>query len=154
MKLDLPQIYEIQIDDDSYQLSQGGLKCKFSSPASTNGIAKLYTVTQKNTLLYVGISKQRISARLRYGFKSTGKNGYHGYKWKKIREPLILNIWTAKDKDTFIDLKEIEKIEAEVVYLCRRNSGQWPTHQNEIHFHSTNKVHRRLAQEIYSRSIG
>ncbi|SMM99577.1 hypothetical protein SPONN_709 [uncultured Candidatus Thioglobus sp.] len=122
----------------------------FSEPASKPAIAKLYTITQGKTLLYVGITKQRVSSRLNYGLKANGKKGYHGYKWKDITDVLQLGVWTIKDGNNYIDSSEIEIIEAEVVYLCRHKANQWSKYQYEIHFHQSKKHHRDLATEIYN----
>ena len=150
MNLSEPQEYNLKIGNDfSYELSQSGKLCKFSRPATVRGIAKLYTVTMGKTLIYVGIAKQPMSSRLNYGFKSNGKAGYHGYKWKNIREDLKLNVWVAKSGNEYVSLSDIEVIEAEVAYLCRHLSGQWPTYQHEIHFHQSKHIHRKLAQAIY-----
>ncbi len=150
MTLNEPQQYNLLIANDfSYKLSQNDAVCLFSKPATVRGIAKLYTVVQDNVLLYVGIAKQPMSSRLNNGFKANGRNGYHGYKWKTIRDNLKLNIWTASENTEYISFEEIEIIEAEVAYLCRRNSGQWPRHQHEIHFHQSNSTHRELAKIIY-----
>ena len=43
--------------------------------------------------------------------------------------------------------RDIETVEAEVVYLIR-SAGQWPEFQTEIHFHPSTPVHRKVAEEI------
>ncbi len=150
MKLIEHQEYFLKIQDNySYELSQNRDVCKFSSPSTVQGIAKLYTVTQGKTLIYVGITKQAMSSRLNYGLKAKGKSGYYGYKWKNIRSNLKLNIWAGKSQNDFIPFNDMEIIEAEVAYLCRHLSSQWPKHQNEIHFHQSKLSHQRLALEIY-----
>ena len=42
----------------------------------------------------------------------------------------------------------IETVEAEVVFLIRQEYGQWPEHQTEIHFHKSNDIHRKAAEDI------
>lgn len=42
----------------------------------------------------------------------------------------------------------LECIDVEVAYLCRKESGQWPTYQNEIHFHQTSNDYREIAESI------
>jgi hypothetical protein len=44
-------------------------------------------------------------------------------------------------------MKELETVEAEVVFLIRC-AGQWPRGQTEIHFHPSEKEHRDLAAKI------
>ncbi|WP_143693340.1 hypothetical protein [Vibrio mangrovi] len=105
-------------------------------------------------MLYVGIAQQPMSARLGYGFKANGKGGYHGYKWKFLETTLQLSVWTAKLNGVYAPLKEMETIEAEVAFLCRQISGQWPTHQHEIHFSPSEQRHRDAASEIYYHAVG
>ncbi|MBA1147844.1 hypothetical protein H0Z60_12380 [Ectothiorhodospiraceae bacterium WFHF3C12] len=122
---------------------------KFSRPASTRGVAKLYTLSANRQLLYVGIAQQPMASRLNYGFKANGKGGYYGYKWKHLAQVLGLTIWTASSNGDYVAIRELETIEAEVAFLCRKNSGQWPEFQNEIHFFPSFEVHRRAAEQIY-----
>lgn len=43
-----------------------------------------------------------------------------------------------------------EAVEAEVVYLVRKETGNWPLGQNEIHFNNAHPKQARLeAQKIY-----
>ena len=57
--------------------------------------------------------------------------------------------FTIRSKDVNIELSDMEAIEAEVVFLFRLNTGQWPAKQNEIHFQLSNAAHRRMASKIY-----
>ena len=43
--------------------------------------------------------------------------------------------------------RDIETVEAEVVYLIRKQ-GQWPEFQTEIHFYKSNDIHRKVAADI------
>ncbi|MBC8401740.1 MAG: hypothetical protein H8E14_09655 [Candidatus Marinimicrobia bacterium] len=150
MKLNKIQKYDLKIDKDfSYTLSQNGKRCTFTNPLTVSGVAKLYTVAQDKILFYVGIAKQSMASRINGGLKAEGKNGYYGYKWKGIRSNLHLNVWTAEIDGKYISLNELEIIEAEVAYLCRQLSDNWPKHQHEIHFHQSNSNHRELAKIIY-----
>ena len=138
-------LYELRGED--------GHICKFSAPASTNGIPKLYVVSKKTKILYVGISRQSVAARLRGGLSAAGKNRYLGYKWKGERQELDFHVFTIKQKGKLVGLTDMEAIEAEVVFLFRLNTGQWPASQNEIHFQLSNVVHRKIACEIF-KAIG
>ena len=152
MKLDTYQEYKISIHKDhSYSLENEKGKCTFSNPSTIRGVAKLYTVTRNKELLYVGIAKQPMSSRVNGGLKAKGKNGYHGYKWKTIRDELQLRVWFVKENGKFISLSDMEAIEAEVAYACRNQSGQWPSFQNEIHFQQTKEKHRKVANQIYTK---
>ena len=153
LRLSSPQQYTLQLyDGGGYSLSADRLQCKFTAPASTRGIAKLYTLTRNNALVYVGIAEQPMSARLNYGFKANGKGGYHGYKWKSLRDLLTLRVWTAQGAETNATLRELETVEAEVAFLCRQESGQWPEYQHEIHFYLSVERHRTAAKTVYERA--
>ncbi|MEX1227206.1 MAG: hypothetical protein WD623_15560 [Marinobacter sp.] len=151
--LEKPQDFELTLSDGWYCLSQSSQNCKFSAPACTSGIAKLYTISSDDSLLYVGITKQRMSIRMGYGFKANGKGGYHGYKWKFLEATLKLSVWTAKLHGVHAPLGEMGTIEAEVAFICRQHSGQWPTHQHEIHFSPSEQYHRHAAAKIYHHAV-
>ena len=78
--------------------------------------------------------------------KATGKGGHHGYMWRKKNDAFRLDVWWSEDLDP--KNKDMESIEAEVVYLYRKESRQWPADQSEIHFHETNRDHRKTAESI------
>jgi hypothetical protein len=154
MNLQCPQIYHLELfDEGPYLLLSGGVKCKFSKPASTGRHPKLYTLSSAGKLLYVGVASQSMSSRLSFGFRAKGKGGYHGYKWKILRNRLALSIWTAEQEGVTTTLRDLETIEAEVAFLCRQQSGQWPEFQHEIHFYPSQSLHRDAAQKIYSHAI-
>jgi hypothetical protein len=149
-----PQQYYLQIHDAGYTLSSDGNACTFSSPASTRGVAKLYTLAHRTSLLYVGIATQPMSSRLTYGFRAKGKGGYYGYKWKNLRHELKLSVWTARMGDAPASLRDLETVEAEVAFLCRHRSGQWPQYQHEIHFYPSAEHHRLGASLVYEHAVG
>lgn len=136
-----------------YSLSLNGKGCKFQAPASTPGCAKLYTVADAGKLLYVGISSQRMSTRLSLGLRFTGAKREYLYKWRNLRHPLALSVWTAASEDAEATLQELEIVEAEVAFQCRSVSGQWPLFQNEIHFHQSGSSHRSAAARIYQHAV-
>jgi hypothetical protein len=68
-----PDKYELSLTPSTYKVGR-----KFSGLA-TRKIPKLYVVIAKGRVVYVGITRQIMSSRLRYGFTATGKHGYHGY---------------------------------------------------------------------------
>ncbi|WP_155005917.1 hypothetical protein [Pelobacter seleniigenes] len=151
--LDDPLDYELSLSGGWYCLSRGSKECKFSAPATTRGVAKLYTISCDDSLLYVGIAKQPMASRLSFGFKANGSGGYHGYKWKFLETNLKLSIWTGKINGVYAPLHVMETIEAEVAFACRHLSGQWPTHQHEIHFSPSEQWHRDAAVRIYNHAI-
>jgi len=124
--------YTISVQrDHSYSIVAPDGKGHFIKPDTQAG-QKLYLVGYGRKLHYVGITNRPMSARISMGLKAKGKNGYHGYAWKKIREPLTLHVicWGGNRNLR----KEIEAIEAEIAFLCRRKTGEWPLSQTEIHF--------------------
>lgn len=59
----------------------------------------------------------------------------------------MLDIWCDSDPLTPQSVRDIETVEAEVVFLIRQ-AGQWPEFQTEIHFHPSNEGHREAARRI------
>lgn len=154
MVLNEPQDYIIELaEGDSYRLRTDAGVCTFSKPSTVRGLAKLYTLSDAGALLYVGIAEQPMSSRLNFGFKASGKGGYHGYKWKGLKQPLALSVWTAQIDGQPASLREMETVEAEVAFLCRQQSGQWPAYQHEIHFYPSLPEHRAAAQRIYDYAL-
>ena len=154
MTLNTPQDYTVEIVDGiRYAIRASGVLCSFTAPATTRGLPKLYTVSRDGALVYVGIAEQPMSARLNFGFKASGKGGYHGYKWKHLTERLALSVWTAHDEGGTVSIREMETVEAEVAFLCRLESHQWPAFQHEIHFYASTEAHRVAAKTIYDHAI-
>jgi len=88
-------------------------------------------------------------ARFRLGFKATGENGYHGYAWRRELKQAQLFIWAHENAPTVNAERDIETVEAEIVFLARL-AGQWPAYQTEIHFHPSNQIHRDVAAQVWS----
>lgn len=117
---------------------------KFKYPFSGSQF-KIYLLTDHENVLYIGTTKNSIKNRLRYGLLASGKNGYHGYKWKS--QPTIkLHVWCFEG----LDKEKIENIEAEFVYLIRKETGKWPIYQNEIHFNNLfDNQGEKIAESLY-----
>jgi hypothetical protein len=113
---------------------------------ATSGLPKLYIASISNKPIYVGITKQSLRDRLRIGWNAKGESGYHGYAWCRGNSSANLDVWCHVDA---IDRNErdIETVEAEVVYLIRK-AGQWPKFQTEIHFYPSTPNHRKVAAKI------
>lgn len=154
MTLNEPAKFDLVLSGGNYELQRDQTKTKFTQPASQRGIAKLYTLSDRNTLIYVSIAKQPMAARLGYGMRANGKSGYWGYKWKDLERTVQLTVWTATVEGIPASLRELETVEAEVAFLCRQQSGQWPVHQHEIHFYPSSEWHRRAAETIYANAVG
>jgi len=117
----------------------------FGKPVTKNKLPKIYIIKNRSDIIYVGITSQSIAARLRHGLKAKGKGGYHGYKFKDLDTKLDLFIfWFVKE-----NVDRTEAIEAEIVYLIRNRTGNWPKNQTEIHFYKATKREKRIAHLIY-----
>ena len=112
---------------------------------------KIYVIKSESDYLYVGYASQSIITRLNQGFRAVGKNGYHGYKWKKLEKvevhdfvfPILAET-SAKESRLYF-----EAIEAELVFQIRTHTGKWPLYQNEIHFNNEFKKEAiRIADEL------
>jgi hypothetical protein len=132
---------------EHFKLSFDAKRCtaKFSRLANTN-FPKLYVVVAKGELIYVGITKQKMRARLYGGWNANGKNGYHGYAFRHTHTEADLYVWCHEDARNSSSL-DLETVEAEVAFLMR-SAGQWPCGQTEIHFHPSREEHRELAANI------
>jgi hypothetical protein len=147
MKISGPDKYELKIEDNNFIVVDNENLDKFSEKSSSK-IPKLYIASYHGVPIYVGITKQPIRNRLRYGFKASGKGGYHGYAWAKGLKKVNFYVWYDED-DSKRKCLDIETIEAELVYMIRRKYGQWPKYQTEIHFHASNNHHRGIAKRIF-----
>jgi hypothetical protein len=118
---------------------------RFSSPLSGKGY-KLYVLTYKDKIIYVGTTKSSLKNRLREGLKKNGQNGYHGYKWKKLTEVKLL-VWCFEDYSK----EKVENVEAELVFMVRNITGKWPDYQNEIHFNNLfTPTGQQVAENVYA----
>lgn len=140
MKITGPEIFELKINNPK----EFKLFPKSEILYSKKRISKLYIISSKNIPIYVGITNQPIWNRLYFGFKASGRGGYHGYKWRFFYKEVDVSVWFLNDKNGECDL---ETVEAEIVYKIR-NAGQWPKYQTEIHFHKSNIGHRKWAEKI------
>jgi hypothetical protein len=124
MTLDEQFDFDLALSGGGYRLLCDSASSKFCAPAMIRGISKLYTLSNDQLLIYVGITQQPMSSRLSYGFRANGKSGYWGYKWKDLESTLRLSVWTAQLNGAYVPRRELETVEAEVAFLCRQQSGQ------------------------------
>jgi hypothetical protein len=149
MKISGPDRYQLSFDATSFKvLCQKGTH-KFSGLA-TSSKPKLYIASADGWPIYVGITKQSIRNRLRFGWNADGAGGYHGYAFRKELSDALLDVWCHDDAPADDRCLDMETVEAEVVFLVR-SAGQWPKYQTEIHFHPSTEEHRRVAGSIMSR---
>jgi hypothetical protein len=147
MKLNGPDCYQLTFTSEAFEVLCSKGTDRFSGLATSN-LPKLYIASINDKPIYVGITKQSIRNRLRFGWNAKGESGYHGYAWRHGNSFANLDVWCHVDA---VDRNErdIETVEAEVVYLIRR-AGQWPKFQTEIHFYPSAPRHRKIAAEIMS----
>jgi hypothetical protein len=147
MRITGPQRYVLSFDAEKFAVSCSKGTAKFSGFA-TSRLPKLYIVSVDRQLVYAGITRQSMRTRFRMGFNAKGENGYYGYAWRHQFTEATLDIWCHEDAPTEHAEREIETLEAEVVFLARL-AGQWPAGQTEIHFHPSNERHREVAAAIW-----
>lgn len=146
MKLIGPDRYTLVIKDRQAQVQSSDGEPHFVAPATKNKKPKLYVVSKGGQLLYIGVTSQPMSVRLRGGLTADGEHGYHGYSWGRKDHSIQLDIWyLIESANPTLDM---ETIEAETVFLSRLRSEQWPLEQTEIHFHPSDDEHRQCAQQI------
>jgi hypothetical protein len=133
---------------------KSGDKNTFFASATKPG-AKIYIVHKKSKIVYVGSTTQAVRSRLYGALRATGQSGYYGYKWKDLKG-LTIDVWSLPSLDKLKDNKkrkiELETVEAEIAYITRHKDNNWPTCQNEIHFHPSKKLQRDIAQKIYKQT--
>lgn len=146
MAVQPPIVYDLQLKDGKVvqKRLEGRLVRTFRWPATQPGLQKLYVVKHADSIVYVGQTRRPIAERLRGGFGARGEHGYWGYQWKAL-ESVDLLIWHFPGEEE----KRVEATEAELVYLVRKNTGQWPQFQTEIHFHNVPSA-RDAARAIYA----
>jgi hypothetical protein len=145
-----PEVYQLTVSPTDFHVTQESGASGFRALAAAKG-HKLYCVSLASALVYIGITRQRMSSRLRYGWTANGRSGYHGYAWRHKRATGHLQVWGLRSGCSGDPDRLLETIEAEVVYLIRR-SGQWPRFQTEIHFHQSNAAIRSTALQVFEAS--
>lgn len=143
----LPERYQLKIKDkkiESIKLNREVVKT-FKKPVTHSKCPKLYAVKSKGEVIYIGITSQSIRNRLNYGLQAEGEQGYYGYKWKNLKDVEVY-IWCFPKKKP----AKVEAIEAELVYLFRKNKHKWPKYQTEIHFHNASNKEKETANSIFN----
>jgi hypothetical protein len=142
--------HKLSFDAEKFTVACPNRTGKFSGLA-TSALPKLYVASIDGKPIYVGITKQPIGKRLRFGWRANGQDGYYGYAWRHTCTQADLDIWCHEDAPSGKAMcLDMETIEAEVVFLIRK-AGQWPPYQTEIHFHPSNEEHRTFAAQVAQR---
>lgn len=142
MKIIGPERFELNIKNSKKYTLLPKSNILYSNKKKT---PKLYIISYNNEPIYVGITIQPLRNRLNYGFNAIGVGGYYGYAWRKKYRKVDMFVWFLKNSTVKND---IETVEAEIVYEIRKQCGQWPEQQTEIHFHHSNTEHRKWARKI------
>lgn len=146
MKLSDPSNHVLRVINGRLDVTGPDGDDHFVFPATARKKPKLYVVSVRDRPVYVGVTTQPMTARLRGGMTATGAHGYHGYPWAKRKCRMCLRIWYLEGRRS--SLVDLETIEAEVVFLLRKQFGQWPADQTEIHFHRSTRRHRTCAAKV------
>lgn len=132
----------------------------FSGPVLNSNTYKIYIIVHQHIIHYVGKTKQCIGDKFRQGFgvykkvKNGGEkpSGYSGYKWisehlnsKQEIDLIVFDLHTEENRFA-------EAVEAEIVFLVRKETDRWPECQNEIHFHNIEEA-KKVADEVFHNSI-
>ena len=147
-----PYIFELEMKETKISswtdFKTGKMTPKLSKPL-TGTDYKIYVITSNKKVLYVGTTKSSIRSRLNSGLKASGKNGYHGYKWKNEKNIRIF-VWNFTELDKY----QTENIEAELAFNVRAKTGKWPEFQNEIHFNNSYEDKgKKIAEKMYQQII-
>lgn len=121
----------------------------FSQPA-TRRCPKLYVVLLNREIHYVGVTNSPMASRLNAGLKANGKSGYYGYRWRKLKKPLSLLIWSFPEQRGKKFLRELETVEAEFAFHVRKQLKMWPRSQTEIHFFTAQPEHLRAVKKMFA----
>jgi len=148
----VPNIFELTLEANQIRLIKSlqtnTVIENFSYPLTSKHY-KIYILTDKERILYIGITKDSIRNRLRSGLSANGEHGYHGYKWKNNKK-VMLFVWCFDE----LDKNKIENIEAELAFIVRKTTGNWPECQNEIHFNNHYEQKGKLiAEKLYTQVI-
>ena len=139
-----PHIYELSLVDNQVRaitdLHTNKKIEKFYRPL-TSSQYKIYILTDKKKVLYIGTTRQSIKDRLRSGLSAE----YYAYKWKNFKT-VNLFVWCFEE----LNKDKIENIEAELAFIVRQTTGKWPDCQNEIHFNNSfGQTGKLIANELY-----
>lgn len=147
----------------TYTPDKASIVCERGTPrfsGDTSGSKpKLYVFSRVNIPIYVGATVRSMGARLRNGWTAAGEGGFYGYRFRHEGSQVDLDVWAdidpVRQRDSGMRSgSDIETIEAEIVYLFRHRTGQWPAYQTEIHFYQSNADHRREAEKVMAHYVG
>jgi len=142
-----PDRFQLTFDAHSVSVASISGQPHFTGRAAAPS-PKLYVVSAQARPFYVGVTKQPMRNRLRLGWNADGSSGYYGYAWRHLLRKATLDIWYHQTPGASAAIRDLETVEAEIVFLIRSRFKQWPQYQTEIHFHSSKPSHRRAAATV------
>src|SRR6266511_278132 len=92
VRLSGPYEYELTLSPQTFTVVAPDGSTKFMG-AVVSHQPKLYVVSVDQNPIYVGITRQPIRSRLRYGWNATGRGGYYGYAWRSEYPGAHLDVW-------------------------------------------------------------
>src|SRR5450631_430587 len=96
MQIEGPERYELTFTPETFTALCAKGTNKFSG-LSIAELPKLYIASIDDKPIYVGMTKQSIRTRLRFGWNAKGKGGYHGYAWRHGNSSAVLDVWCHID---------------------------------------------------------
>jgi hypothetical protein len=100
-------------------------------------VPKIYIVSRRKRIIYIGATTQRITDRMRQHLNSKNKPPWVSLRSFRDKELRLIVITLPKVylgvSGKYKTVSTIEAIEAELVYRVRKK-GSWPKGQIEIHF--------------------
>lgn len=148
MRITGPERYRLTFDATTFLVTCQEGTSRFSGIAASRK-PKLYIASVDGRPIYVGVTRQPLRKRLRFGWSAAGESGYYGYAWRHALTEAALDVWCHESAPAENPSLDIETVEAEVVFLIR-SAGQWPMYQTEIHFHPSTEMHQEIAAKIMS----
>src|SRR5258708_39082046 len=92
MKLIGPERYKLSFDHKAFTVVCSKGTPKFSR-LTCSKVPKLYIVSVDGKPVYVGITKQAMRTRLRFGFTAVGRGGHTGYVRRNHNRAQPIDVW-------------------------------------------------------------
>jgi hypothetical protein len=143
-----PERFALTFTPEDYTVTCSAGRPRFSGGATTRK-PKLYIASVDEKPFYVGQTVTPMATRMWIGWNRKGEGGNHGYKWRHHILRANLDVWVHEDPiGNDNPARDVETVEAEIVFLIRLHTGQWAIYQTEIHFYQSTDEHRRVARAI------
>lgn len=111
-----------------------------------NSLGKIYVLYKDEKFEYVGSTIISLNSEIKRILNLDNEIN----TGKKLYNKICLSVFCAETTD----IPELESIAAELIFLIKKTTGQWPDYQNKMHFNNNfpNALYaaQLLFQEIYS----